>query len=207
MGDASAMLARLAAETHVHHAEADADVDSYLFGPRTTRAEYRTFLARLYGFVMPLEAGLATVPGLDQFIDVGERMKAPALLHDLLALGYERSDIAELPQCLTVPPHRGAASALGWMYVVERPMMATATLRHHLETRLPGEMNVASTYLQLYNGIAGARWRDFGIALDCVAAMPAVGDRIVAAAQAAFRTLARWRLTELPRVETLRVAG
>lgn len=203
----SMMLARLAVETHVHHADADIDVDRYLFGARTSRLEYRAFLARLYGFVMPLEAALANVPGLDQLVDVAERSKAPALLHDLVALGLELADLAELPQCLAVPGHRGAAGALGWMYVVERPMLATATLRHHLETRLPAEMAHASAYLQLYSGTAGARWRALGVAMDRVAETPAVGDRIVAAASDAFRTLARWRATELARVETFRIAG
>jgi heme oxygenase len=207
MSDGLGMLARLAGETRVHHAEADADVDRYLFGTATTRGDYRVYLARLYGFVMPLEAALGSVPGLGEMVDIADRAKAPALLHDLVNLGTTLEELAELPQCLSIPVHRGPASALGWMYVVERPMLATSVLRRHLATRLPQEMAFASAYLQLYSGSLGARWRDLGIAMERVAQTQAIADRIVAAANDAFRTLARWRSTELAQSDRLRIAG
>src|SRR5260370_32114755 len=87
MGDDLGMLARLAAETREHHAAADADVDRYLFRGTTTNYDYRMFLARIYGFVMPLEAALVAAPGLSEVLAFDARAKAPALLHDLVALG------------------------------------------------------------------------------------------------------------------------
>ena len=53
------LLTRLNAETQIHHADADSDVDRYLFCDGVSAVDYRTYLARVYGFLVPLEAALA----------------------------------------------------------------------------------------------------------------------------------------------------
>jgi heme oxygenase len=207
MGDRFGLVERLAAETREHHADADADVDRFLFRAATTHHDYRAFLIRIYGFVMPLEAALVAAPGLTEVIDLDDRTKAPALLHDLVALGLTHDDLAEVPLCLSVPAFRGPAAALGWLYVVERPMLATAVLRRHLATRLGAQMEYASAYLQLYGGTAGTRWRELGVALDRVAGTEAIADRVIAAATDAFRCMHRWRASELGWSSSVRIAG
>jgi len=197
MGEALHLLARLGRETLAHHADADADIDRFLFGAATTAAEYRTYLTRIYGFVVPLEAELATTPGLDLVVDVKPRAKAVHLLQDLLALGMTMHEAAELPQCTSVPPLRGPAAALGWMYVAERPMLASAVIRRHLATRLPSEMQNAAAYLSCYAGNVGTRWRELGEAMDRLAFANGIADRIVGAAHEAFRALHRWRTHDL----------
>ncbi|HEU0033073.1 MAG TPA: biliverdin-producing heme oxygenase [Kofleriaceae bacterium] len=191
MPHTSWMIARLNEETRGRHAEADADFD-ILFRDDASSTHYMLFLMRVYGFEAPLESSLSMTPTLDLLIDLRERQKAQYLAQDLLALGLRPSEVAEVPQCLFIPQFRGAAEALGWMYVIERSTLAHSVIRRHLLTRLPREMQKASAYLQGYSGVVGTRWREFGAVLDEVAKVPAIADRIVDAAQEAFRTQRRW---------------
>lgn len=188
---ASLMIERLNEETRAHHAEADADLD-VLFHRDASATHYMLYLMRVYGFEAPLESTLATTPTLDLLVNLKERTRASFIAQDLLALGLRPNHVAELPMCLTIPSFRGAAEALGWMYVIERTTLAHSVIRHHLLTRLPDEMKRASSYLQSYSGVVGTHWRKFGASLDNVARHPAIADRVVASANEAFRCQRRW---------------
>ncbi len=185
------MIERLNKDTLAHHVESDADFD-LLFRDDATSAHYLVFLMRTYGFEAPIESALSTTPNLELMIDLRERQKATALAQDMLALGLRPSEIADVPQCLTIPQFRGAAEALGWMYVVERATLAHSVIRRHLLTRMPREMNRASAYLESYTGAVGIRWRQFGSVLDDVGRHSAIADRVVLAANEAFRCQRRW---------------
>jgi heme oxygenase len=200
------MLSRLNEETEPHHAEADADLDRYVFRSDVTRTDYRTYLALMYGFIVPLEQALSHTPGLDDILDLQARAKSAMLLYDLLALGLTLQDVAELPQCLSIPSFKGPAAALGWMYVAERPMLQAPVIRSHLEAHLGRNLTTASSYLSSYAGLAGQRWRELGIAMDHVGSQPALADRIATAASEAFRCLLRWRMQDLART-AVRYAG
>jgi len=201
------MLNRLNLETRLHHGEADADVDEYVFRPRVTAGDYRTFLQRVYGFVAPLEAALLSAPGLHDVVDVRARAKAPLIAADLLALGMTLDEIQQLPQCTSIPAFRGPASALGWMYVVERPLLSAAVIRGHLATYLQTEMACASSYFLCYQGQVGTMWRELGVAMDTVAYSPAIEDRIIAGACDGFRMVARWRKQDSSNAALSRIAG
>lgn len=185
------MIERLNNETRAHHAEAESDFD-VLFEAETTPRHYLMFLVRAYGFEAPLESTLGMTPNLERMIDVKERTKAGFIAQDLIALGLHPQQIAELPQCLTIPQFHEVADALGWMYVVERTTLAHSVLRRHLLTRLPHRMRNASNYLCSYTGVVGSRWRKFGATLDDIAGEPEVADRVVCAANDAFRCQRRW---------------
>lgn len=185
------MIQRLNEATRLHHAEAETEFD-VLFERETTPGHYLKFLVRAYGFEAPLESMLALTPSLRRVIDLEERRKAGFIAEDLLALGLRPVQIAELPQCLGIPQFRGAAEALGWMYVVERTTLAHSIVRRHLLMRLPREIRHASNYLSCYAGVVGVRWRGFGAALDDFACMQVLEDRIAAAASEAFRCQRRW---------------
>jgi heme oxygenase len=191
MPHTSWMIARLNDETRIHHSEADADFD-ILFRDDAASTHYQYFLMRAYGFEAPLEGALAVTPNLGLMLDLRERRKMTYLAQDLLALGVRPTELAGLPQCLAIPPFRGAAEALGWMYVVERQTLAHSVIRRHLLTKLAREMRYASAYLQCYSGVVGARWREFGSRLDDLAHAPAIADRVVDAANEAFRCQRRW---------------
>ena len=206
MSEQPRMLARLGAETAIFHAEADGDVDHFLFKANATGADYRLFLERQYGFIAPLETSLLTADGVPGLLDLSRRAKAARIVHDLLALGLDLDRVSELPQCLSIPTFRGAASALGWMYVAERAMLASAVITRHLVSVLPDEMRGASSYLTSYAGRVGKMWRELGDAMDHIATTPAVGDRMVMSAGEAFRTLSRFR-TQGARGAGMLVAG
>lgn len=185
------MIERLTEATRRHHADADSDFD-LLFADDTSAAHYRAFLSRAYAFEAPLEETLAITPNLDLVLELDERRKVRYLLHDLVALGMTRDQVDAIVPC-AIPQFRGAAEALGWMYVVERTTLAHCVIRRHLLTRIPRGMSRASQYLQCYAGVVGRRWRELGTVLDDVARNPEVVDRIVAAAGEAFRTQQRLR--------------
>lgn len=201
------MLARLNDETQHHHGEADRDVDRCLFRDDVTTEHYRTYLAHVYGFVVPLEAALAMAAGLDDVIDIRARAKSALVVHDLLALGMSMTDVNALPQCPAIPAFRGPAAALGWLYVAERPLLASAVVRSHLETSLRAEMAYASSYLSCFAGSVGARWRELGEAMDRVASSPLLADRIVSAAHEAFGALIRFRTVQSAAPPVIRIAG
>lgn len=206
MGEDLRMLARLNLETRAHHADADGDVDAYLFRPRVQVADYRAFLSRVYGFIVPLEAALMNAPSLEEALDVRHRIKSALLVHDLLALGMTVDEVNALPQA-AAPTFRGPAAALGWMYVLERPLLSAAVIRGHLSTFLPTEMALASAYFLCYSGQVGAQWRELGEAMDRVAYAQAVADRMVAGAHDAFRALSRWRRADPLQQVGIRIAG
>jgi heme oxygenase len=185
------MIDRLNAETRVHHADADADLDA-LFRSDVTATHYLVFLMRSYGFEAPLESGVALTPRLELVIDPRPRARAGLLARDMMALSLRPAEVAELPLCLTIPQFRSVSEALGWMYVVERMTLAHNVIRRHLMTRLPIEMEIASSWLGAYDGVAGKRWQELGSALDEVASHPAIADRIVSAAGEAFRCRRMW---------------
>ncbi len=189
------MIDRLNAQTRVHHADADADLDA-LFQSDVTATSYLVFLMRTYGFEAPLESGVALTPRLEQVVDPRPRARAGFLARDMMALSLRPAEVTDLPLCLTIPQFRSVAEALGWMYVVERMTLAHNVIRRHLMTRLPIEMEIASTYLSAYDGVAGKRWQELGVALDEVASHPAIADRIVAAAGDAFRNRRLWASNE-----------
>jgi len=193
------MIERLHSATRVLHVDADADFD-LLFREDTQHADYLVFLTRQYGFEAPLEAAFAMTPNLDLMIDLYARQKASLIAQDLLALDVAPIDLSSLPLCLRVPQFRGAAEALGWMYVIERATLAHAVIRRHLTTRLPKAMREASAYLQAYSGMVGTRWREFGNVLDDVARHPAIADRVTEAALEAFRVQRRWARSDSPRL-------
>jgi heme oxygenase len=195
MSHSSFMIERLNDETRIHHADSESDFD-VLFQATTTCEHYRIFLMRVYGFEAPLESTLAMTPNLALMLSLKERAKAGFIAHDLSALGMRPNHIAALPQCTTIPQFRGAAEALGWMYVVERTTLAFSVIRRHLLSRLPRAMRGASSYFECYNGVVGLRWREFGGVLDDVARIPAVADRVVLAAHEAFGCQRRWIQSE-----------
>ena len=191
MPHSSWMIERLNEATRAHHADAETDFD-ILFEAETTPEHYQRFLVRAYGFEAPLESMLQMTPNLELMIDLKERAKAGYIAQDLMSLGMRPAELAEIPQCLAIPQFRGAAEALGWMFVVERTTLTHSVLRRHLTTRLPREMRGASAYLSCYTGVVGTRWRKYGTTLDDIARQPAIADRIVTAANEAFRCQRRW---------------
>ena len=183
------LLERLQAETESFHEEADEDARRLL--GRVGVADYWRFLARTYGFVLPVESTILSAPRAGELLDLRRFHKHNLLRQDLLQLGMHADEIEQLPRC-TVPLFERPEDALGWAFVIERSTLGHTRLFHHLATVMPGEVAFTSAYLKCYFGAVGEMWRSFGNALDRIVE-PSSADRVVEAAQTAFRVLRAWR--------------
>jgi heme oxygenase len=183
------MLNRLDMETRDQHAE----VDGYwldLMASGVTLEQYKALLTRIYGFEAPIESALAYTPHL-VIADRRERTRSALIVQDLLALGISPGKITALPQCDSIAPFDDPAEALGWKYVIERPTQLHSAIKRNVVSRIADVANACS-YLSACDGIAAARWQQFGLLLDDVAKRPGASERMVSAAKAAFDAMIGW---------------
>jgi len=185
----SSMLNRLDIETRDQHAEVDG-VWLDLIASGVTREQYKSVLVRMYGFEAPIESALVYTPHL-VVADRRERTRSGLIVQDLLALGITPGKITALPQCAAIGPFADPEEALGWKYVIERPTQLHGAIKRNVLGRIADVAN-ACAYLSAYDGIAAARWQQFGLLLDDVARRPHASDRLVAAAKHAFTAMREW---------------
>jgi len=187
----SRTLIRLNLATRQYHAPADAGwLD--LRRPTVARQDYIEQLIKVYGFEAPLESALRYTPGVSALVDLRARIRAGLIVQDLMRLGLGPGRIAGLPQRFI--SFATAAEALGWMYVAERATLIHGSTRRFLTVRIPDAAG-ASSYLSAYDGVAAARWANFGSALDAVAQSPEVQNQVLRAANQGFAALCAWLAT------------
>lgn len=167
--------------------------DRELLAGRVSWLDYRLFLIRLYGFHAPIERMLGASRELVSVVaDAPLRNhKAALLAADLVALGVERRDLAQLPRMSFAAPFK-LPEALGWTYVVESATLRGKQLVRHLARQLPAEIQSASAYLRCYGDEAPERWRQLGVALDAFELTERDGDRVIDAARDGFMQLHTW---------------
>jgi heme oxygenase len=153
-------------------------------------SDYQAVLARLLGFVAPLERALDVVPLLPSFVDMRGRAKAPLLAADLEALDVSRAAQLALPRCESIPPLENPRTAIGWMYAVERSTLAHEEVLQRLAGKLP-RLDSASAYMRCYSD-ADAKWQNFGRAVQGVTTTMEAGLWVFDAASAAIECLAAW---------------
>ncbi len=156
-----------------------------------TPADYKSYLIRTYGFVLPLERALARIGAAQLVGDAHRFAKHGLLLRDLLALGMTYEDI-ELVSLCSVPVFQTPEDGLGWAYLIERSTLFHGILFRHLVSVMLRDVAPASAYLKCYLGAVGESWRSFGDALERVVTTDAGLERLVAAARAAFRAHRLW---------------
>lgn len=193
----SGTFARLLASTRELRRQVDAELQ--LLGTRTSWLDYRLYLFRMYGFHAAVERGLGLTVGLPSVIpDAGMRNNKLALLAaDLVSLGVERRDLAQLPR-MPIPSLHELRRALGWMFVVEGSTLHGRDVIAHLTDTLPLEMEAASAYLSCYGAEVEARWARFGAALDAYATRPEVTEVILEGATDCLVRLHRWLRARTP---------
>ncbi|MDA0702102.1 MAG: biliverdin-producing heme oxygenase [Proteobacteria bacterium] len=110
----------LQAETRdLHLRFHDLPVFRDLLGQRLSIERYRSLLARLYGFYLPLDAmlsrGVARLA--DDVLPDPYQERAPYLREDLARLGQMGEEGAaheQLPRCASLPVLRADGDVLGW---------------------------------------------------------------------------------------------
>jgi heme oxygenase len=180
-----AMLTRVHRETASYHCVADKHRFAIWKLP-TTEANYRGYLARIFGFESPVESALQDLANL---IDLRARNQITRLRADLCALDEREPSIA---QCRDVAVLRNAPEALGWAYVIERNTLLHGVIERLLRIRMCETMKLAGTYLAAAEHSSTERWGVLGAAMDRIGTSAAITDRIVAGAIAAFRAQRGW---------------
>jgi heme oxygenase len=188
MRQLSRTLIQLNLATREHHVAADAPWLE-LMVPTVTKWQYIEHLIKVYGFEASLEAALRYTPGLNALIDLRPRIRAGLLVQDLMRLGLGAGRIAMLDQRFMT--FSSTIEALGWMYVAERATLLHGALRRYLTLRIP-ELGSATSYLSVYDGVAGDRWSDLGDALETVAHAPAGKHQLIHTANQGFLALCAW---------------
>jgi heme oxygenase len=158
-----------------------------------TLDEYKHFLAKFYGFHVPLEERLA---GFSEWathgIAIDERRRVPALKKDFLALGLSEADIAALPLCKRLPAMDTFEQICGVMYVMEG-----STLGGQIQSRQIAKLfgltpDTGAAYFSSYGAAVGPMWKEFCRLLVEVGNTESAEHVMIAAAQETFSALEAW---------------
>ena len=179
------MLGHLAQQTQQHHAAADGDRLAIMEKPN--RERYRMYLARVYCFEAPVEAACIATEGIERGI-LRSHLKTSRLAADLEALGITAREAV----VIDAPRFDSPAEALTWLWVLHRNTLLHGLLYRYLAGKLPGTMPAAGGYLSAFEGRAGALLRELGEAMERTARRAPVVERMVAAANEAFRMQHQW---------------
>lgn len=199
------LLERLRARTGPLHRRLEAELP--LLAPGSDEQIYARYLEKLWGFHAPVEHALARVAGLERTgLSPKARVKCPALLADLEALGSSHAVLASLSRCAFAPQPTDVPSALGCMYVLEGATLGGQVVRRELQRRMPEVIERASRYLGVYGAETGARWREFTHVLEEFAGAARDEAAVLDAACATFQALQRW-LVERPSAPAARQDG
>lgn len=183
------LIDQLGVATAQHHAATN---EPLLFGA-PTRADYRHYLTRMYGFVLPVERAILASPGIERIVEPARFHKQELLRRDLTGLRLSAEQIGKLPLA-AVPALETPEAALGWAHLIERSTLQHGDLYRHLARALPGDIAFSSNYLKCYVGMVGEMWRVFGLALEVFTPNLARRERLIEGANAAYLAFGEWRL-------------
>lgn len=157
--------------------------------PRLDLTSYQRIIEAYYGFHAPLQAQIERYLGLEA-VDPA-RIKLPALLRDLRALGLTQSEIDRLAQCVELPPIASTAQLLGVMYVMEGATLGGQVLRRIIAEKLGLDAQTGAEFLDVYGRDTGRLWKAF---LNQLAEFddPTHNLEVVNAAMATFACFESW---------------
>jgi heme oxygenase len=163
------MLKSLKAATSTRHAALERLLP--LLDTGLSRASYRQYVQRLFGFYEPLEAQMLAAPwwGAVGF-DYALRYKTPRLRQDLRVLGDTEPGLAAMPRCERLPPLTNPAQLWGCLYVIEGATLGGQIIIKHLNAHLGLTATSGASFFDGYGPQTGSRWKAF------CAAVPADGD-------------------------------
>lgn len=184
-------LAHLREETAALHQQAERHVR--ILDPDATDTTYARYLARMYGFHVPMEDLFArdrvlTAAGFDP---LGRRKRA-LLARDLDALGV---DARALPLCAALPSivtAGDAPGAIGAAYVIEGSTLGGAFILARMRARLGHLIGRATAFLDGYGPETGARWKAFVALAERLLVEREARAAAAASARATFAALIAW---------------
>ncbi len=182
------LIDRLGVITQQLHALTDKDLQG-----SWASSDYRRYLTRMYGFVLPVERSILRTSQIGSYIDVRRFQKHDLLRRDLLALRLTAPQIDAIALC-AVPVFDTPEEAFGWASLIERNTLHHAELFRRLASTNPGDAAFAASYLKCYDGMVGEMWKIFRQAVEVCQGTKERRERLVAAMKAAFRCYDSWRL-------------
>lgn len=159
-----------------------------------TIEEYREYLERFYGFIVPLERQFADWPEWEEYdFDFKPRIKADLLEKDLLALSMDRKRLQTIPLCGDLPDVSSFSRTLGCLYVLEGSTLGGQMITRQLRQFLPIDPQTNAHYFNSYGQDVRTRWNEFRELLQRVSAEGADnGAHIVNTAKETFKLLNKW---------------
>lgn len=191
-------MAKLKAETGALHREIEQVVP--LMRPTLNRLAYRSYLARLLGYLRPLEERLARFSeGLrGHGVDFEARRKTPLVMQDLLFLGHDAQQLESVPSCAHLPPANSLAEAFGCLYVLEGSTLGGQVILRTLGPRLSLTSIEGLAFLTGYAEQTGTSWRAFAEAVGQFDAHGCDRAAVVRGARETFATQLEWFAGESP---------
>ena len=183
------LIEQVGVETAAFHAATDEDT----LPGAVTPAGYRSYLTRMYGFVLSVELSILNTPRIERHLDIRRFKKRELLRRDLMTLGMTSRQLASIPLC-SVPLFGTPEEALGWAYPIERSTLRPGAMFRHFASAIPGEVAFASSYLKCYLGLIGEMWRSFGHALESFEDNQVRTVLVIDSARSAFRSYRSWRV-------------
>ncbi|MEO7910960.1 MAG: biliverdin-producing heme oxygenase [Roseiflexaceae bacterium] len=185
------ILTRLKHATQLDHQAVEARVD--LLNRLGSLAEYRQLLERFWGFYAPIEAQLAAAPEWARYgVDIQQRLKTPALAHDLQMLGLSSTALAALPLCHNLPVPDSFPHRLGCVYVLEGATLGGQIIARAVRERLGLMPGTGCGFFASYGDQVGAMWHAFRALLCDAAVDEAAEAAIVRGAHETFAAFGGW---------------
>jgi heme oxygenase len=149
-------------------------------------AQYQYYLLALYGFVEACE--IQIYPQLQHVLnDLDQRNKAYLIYNDLISTGFPADQINA--QVGTGFESAAIPEALGIMYVLEGSTLGGRILYKQVHEKLGCDQNSGASYFAGYGAQTGIMWTTFIATLSQQAVDGRFGQRIIDAANAAFKMI------------------
>ncbi len=153
------------------------------------RSDYLDYIARVSGWLRPLEATLWSSPW-PSLEDAGQRAGKLAWIEaDLLEGGWSRAQVDAIPACPYVPQASDEARRFGIAYVLEGSTLGSSFLFRRLQPRLAP---LPLHWLLGYGTATGPLWKSFIRRLEEQLAETSQVEAASAAACEAFESFNRW---------------
>jgi len=188
---ASPLSQRLREET----AQLHRDIEGQLGFPDSVQdlAAYGSCLVSYFRLYFPIESSMAAFDDWQaNGIQLAERLQAPRLIKDLMALQIAPASCAEAGQ-EWLPPMPDFAHALGVFYVLEGSTLGGQFILRRLQTVLGEQIKGADAFFSGHAAKSGAMWNAAKHLIDAYGEKhPERCDDVIAGAVSAFHAVGRW---------------
>jgi len=171
-----------------------------LLQPNLTLVNYQEVLARMLGFLEPLEQAIDASPEASRiYAGLGKRSKTPWLIQDLLSLGHSVQSIADIPRATPqeLPAVTSLAKSAGVLYVLEGSTLGGQLISRHLNHNLGLTSDRGGRFYAGYGAENGRMWGQFRHWLNSLSLEESQVHQAARAAVRTFEGLDLWLSREI----------